>query len=95
MNPDLLWSQDDDKDIDEILELAESMTRTAHLVASTLKHDPNIIAPALIFSAVSEVIGYADTENQDLLRDEELKKEMKIILDTAFRVLRGQPLALN
>ena len=95
MNPDLLWSQDDDKDIDEILELAESMTRTAHLVASTLKHAPNIIAPALIFSAVSEVIGYADTENQDLLRDEELKKEMKIILDTAFRVLRGQPLALN
>ena len=95
MNPDLLWSQDDDKDIDEILELAESMTRTAPLVASTLKHDPNIIAPALIFSAVSEVIGYADTENQDLLRDEELKKEMKIILDTAFRVLRGQPLALN
>jgi hypothetical protein len=91
----LLWQDDNDESLDEILELAQVITRITEVSVTNLEKDSRIIAPALLFSAVSQLIGYADVDTQDLMKDEELKKQMRVILDAAFRVMRGQPLALN
>jgi hypothetical protein len=92
---ELLWTEDDDEGLEEILELAQVITRITEVSVTNLEKDSKIIAPALLFSAVSQLIGYADVDTQDLMKDEELKEQMKIILDAAFRVMRGQTLALN
>jgi len=91
---ELLWTEDDEG-LEEILELAQVITRITEVSVTNLEKDSKIIAPALLFSAVSQLIGYADVDTQDLMKDEELKEQMKIILTAAFRVMRGQPLALN
>jgi len=91
----LLWQDDNDESLDEILELAQVITRITEVSVTNLEKDSRIIAPALLFSAVSQLIGYADVDTQDLMKDEELKKQMRVILDAAFRVMRGQTLALN
>jgi|TARA_R100000781_G_scaffold17226_1_gene13770 hypothetical protein len=91
----LLWQDDNDEGLDEILELAQVITRITEVSVTNLEKDSRIIAPALLFSAVSQLIGYADVDTQDLMKDEELKKQMRVILDAAFRVMRGQTLALN
>jgi len=94
-NEALLWKEDDDEGLEEILELAQIITRITEVSVTNLEKDSRLIAPALLFSAVSQTIGYADIDTQDLMKDEELKEQMKIILTAAFRVMRGQPLALN
>ena len=94
-NETLLWKEDDDEGLEEILELAQIITRITEVSVTNLEKDSRLIATALLFSAVSQTIGYADIDTQDLMKDEELKEQMKIILTAAFRVMRGQPLALN
>ena len=94
-NEALLWKEDDDEGLEEILELAQIITRITEVSVTNLEKDSRLIAPALLSSAVSQTIGYADIDTQDLMKDEELKEQMKIILTAAFRVMRGQPLALN
>ena len=49
----LLWQDDNDESLDEILELAQVITRITEVSVTNLEKDSRIIAPALLFSAVS------------------------------------------
>mgnify|MGYP003131743175 CR=1 FL=1 len=91
----LLWTEDDDEGLEEILALARVISKICEVTIKNLDMEKELIPPALLFCAVSELLGYADVDSQDLMKDEELKRQMKVILDAAFRVMRGQPLALN
>ena len=89
-----LW-KDEKETLDDILELAQAITKAVEEAVRVGEYDPNLVCVAMLFSACQDIISYADVEHQDLQKDEELNAKMKIILDEAFRLLRGQPLALN
>lgn len=89
-----LW-KDEKETLDDVLELAQAITKAVEEAVRVGEYDPNLVCVAMLFSACQDIISYADVEHQDLQKDEELNAKMKIILDEAFRLLRGQPLALN
>ena len=89
-----LW-KDEKETLEDVLELAQAITKAVEEAVRVGEYDPNLVCVAMLFSACQDIISYADVEHQDLQKDEELNAKMKIILDEAFRLLRGQPLALN
>ena len=89
-----LW-KDEKETLDDILELAQAITKAVEKAVQVGDYNPNLVCAAMLFSACQDIISYADVDHQDLKKDEELNAKMKIILDAAFRLLRGQPLTLN
>jgi len=89
-----LW-KDEKETLEDVLELAQAITKAVEEAVRVGEYDPNLVCVAMLFSACQDIISYSDVEHQDLQKDEELNAKMKIILDEAFRLLRGQPLALN
>ena len=89
-----LW-KDEKETLDDVLELAQAITKAVEEAVRVGEYNPNLVCVAMLFSACQDIISYADVEHQDLQKDEELNTKMKIILDEAFRLLRGQPLTLN
>ena len=89
-----LW-RDEKETLEDVLELAQAITKAVEEAVRVGEYDPNLVCVAMLFSACQDIISYADVEHQDLQKDEELNAKMKTILDEAFRLLRGQPLALN
>ena len=86
--------KDEKETLDDILELAQAITKAVEKAVRVGDYNPNLVCAAML-SACQDIISYADVDHQDLQKDEELNEKMKVILDAAFRLLRGQPLTLN